>query len=305
MTPDALEQRRIGLYAAFGAYLSWGLIVVYFKWLAAVDAPRILAHRCVWAAISLALLITVVRGWPQVAAAWRDPKIRMALAVSATLIGFNWLVFIWAVNTGHVLEGALGYFINPLMNVALGVWLLGERLRRVQILAIGLAALGVLNQTVLVGKPPVVALFLAASFAVYGLIRKKTPVDARTGLYIEMMILTVPSVLFLGWYQSQHGNIFAPSDSKTIVLLLLSGLVTTLPLMMFGVAARHLSLTTLGIVQYIAPTMQFALAVLVYHEPFRAAQGVTFALIWAGLALFTFDALKREHTRRTQAMLGL
>ena len=297
MTPDALEARRTGLLFALGAYLSWGLIVIYFKWLGAVDAPRILAHRSLWAAVCLGLIIAVMRQWRPVRAALAVPRVRWALLVSALLIGSNWLVFIWAVNSNHVLEGALGYYINPLMNVVLGVWLLGERLSRGQMVAVGLAALGVLNQALLVGKPPYVALFLAATFAAYGLIRKTTAVDARTGLFVEMSILSVPALAFLGWYQLHVAPMFSPGDGRTIVLLLASGLVTTIPLMMFAVGARRLSLTTLGIVQFIAPSVQFLLAVLVYHEPFRPANALTFALIWSALALFSADAWRREHKR--------
>lgn len=295
-TPEA-DSHRAGLYAAFGAYLSWGFIVVYFKLLHMVDAPRILAHRSLWAALSLVLIITVMKQWGPVRAVLRNTRMFWTLVLTAFLIGSNWLVFIWAVNHGHVLQGALGYYINPLMNVLLGVWLLGERLRRWQMVAIALAALGVLNQAITVGKPPIVSLFLASTFAIYGLLRKRAAVDARTGLFVEMAVLTAPALLFLGWYQATQGPAFAPGGPFVVAMLLASGVITAAPLMLFAVAARRLTLTTLGLMQFIAPTVQFLLGVVVYDEPFVPAQGLTFVLIWVGLAVFMGEALWRERSK--------
>lgn len=296
-TPVAAQDARRGLWFAVGAYGLWGVFPIYWKQLGHVAAERLLAHRVVWSFAFVLALVAAQGGLPAARRAWADPRARRALATSTVLISTNWWLFIWAVNGGHILEASLGYYMNPLLNVLVGRVVLGERLSRAQTIGVALAAAGVVNLAVSTGRLPWVSLVLAGSFAAYGLVRKRAPVDARTGLLVETGLVTPLALVFLAvraWAGADDGA--PPLDVKSWALVVGSGVATGWPLLWFAEAAKRLRLSTLGIVQYIAPTLQLACGVLVYGEPFTSAHAVTFALIWSAVALYVVSAL-RAHTR--------
>jgi chloramphenicol-sensitive protein RarD len=279
-----------GVLEAAGAYLMWGIFPVYWKQLRAVPAGDLLAHRVVWSFLFVAALLTATRSWAPVLRASRDPRARRAMAASTVLISANWGLFIWAVNSGHILAASLGYYMNPLLNVLLGRMVLGERLRPAQLAAVALAAAGVLNLAVSLHALPWISLTLAATFALYGLVRKTAPVDSLTGLSIETALLAGPALAFL--LVQQQGALLPSLEGWRQALLLGSGAATAIPLLLFADAARRLRYSTLGLVQYVAPTCQLLVAVLIYGEPFTRAHAVTFACIWTAVGLYAWDALR-------------
>lgn len=272
-----------------GAYAIWGLLPLYFHALKGVPALQVLAHRVLWSMLLLALLVLVLRRGRSIAAAARGRTL-LLLAASAALIATNWLIYIWAVQHDHVLEASLGYFINPLVNVALGVAVLGERLRRWQAVAIGVAGLGVVILAASGGGALWISLTLAASFGTYGLLRKVVAIDALGGLTIETLLLAVPAALLLGTAAANGTASFGTAPGVD-ALLIASGAVTAAPLLMFAAAARRMPYATLGLIQYIAPTLQFSIAVAL-GEPVRGVHLLTFALIWAGCALYAADTIR-------------
>jgi chloramphenicol-sensitive protein RarD len=286
---QAANPRR-GYILGLSAYTLWGLFPLYLKAITQVPPMEIIVHRVLWSALFGSLLLVVWKhpGW------WRElrdnPKRLVVLAVSGTLIAGNWLVYVWAVNNGRMVEASLGYYINPLVNVLLGMLLLGERLRRMQWVAVAFAATGVAQQVWQFGNLPWVSLVLALSFATYGLIRKKAPVAALPGLVVETWLL-VP--LAAGWLllnpiaESAHLQFWTTSQA---IWLAAAGPATLIPLVCFNAAARHLPYTTLGFLQYIAPTLVLALAVLVYGERLTTGTLITFSFIWTGLAIYSVDA---------------
>ncbi|HEX8593220.1 MAG TPA: EamA family transporter RarD [Pseudomonas sp.] len=294
---QAANPRR-GYILGLSAYTIWGLFPLYFKAIAAVPAVEIIVNRVLWSALSGSLLLLVWKhpGW------WRElrdnPRRLAVLAVSGALIAGNWLVYVWAVNNGRMVEASLGYYINPLVNVLLGMVLLGERLRRLQWVAVILAATGVAQQVWQFGSLPWVSLVLALTFGCYGLIRKKAPVAALPGLVVETWLL-VP--LAAGWLllnpmaHSAQAEFWTTSQA---IWLAAAGPVTLVPLVCFNAAARHLPYTTLGFLQYIAPTLVLALAVLVYGEQLTIGTLITFAFIWTGLAIYSVDAWISMRRRR-------
>jgi chloramphenicol-sensitive protein RarD len=292
---DAERARRQGLagvFYALGAFGSWGIVVpLHFKLLGSVPAPLILAQRILWASLMTLGLIAFLRRLGELRKALSPNRSFVLLCLSAFLIGANWLVFIWAVNTGHLVQTSLGYFINPLVSVALGVLFLGERLRPLQIAACALAAGGVLLLTVAAGTLPWISLTLAFSFGVYGLIRKTVPVDPLIGFCVESLVLLPPAAAYLvvqGF--SGGGSIFG--DSAWVALLLvLTGVTTAAPLIWFAAAAQRLKLSTVGLLQYLAPSCTLLLGTLAYGEPFTRIDAVAFAAIWTALALYSGDAL--------------
>ncbi len=289
------RQAATGVALGVGAYLTWGFLPIYLKALAIVPAPQVLAHRILWSLLLVAGLAAVMRRGAALAALLRAPRTIAVLAFTASLIAINWLTYIWAVNAGHVLETSLGYFITPLVNVALGVIVLRERLSRPQLAAVGLAGIGVAVLAVAQGGLPWIALVLAFSFGLYGLLRKMAPVDPLTGLLGETAILAPLCLLYLLWLGSIGVGSFGGS-AWIDFLLVLSGLVTAAPLLMFAAASKQLRYATIGLLQYIAPTIQFLLAVLLFGEALTTAHLVTFGFIWFGLALYAADALRA--TRR-------
>jgi chloramphenicol-sensitive protein RarD len=287
---DAEAKKGVGF--GLSAYLLWGFLPVYFKLLGEVLPTEVVAQRVLWSVLLLAGLIAGTRRWPQLLSALRNPKALKLLAASALLIGFNWLVYIWAIGASHVLETSLGYFLNPLVNVVMGVALLKERLTRAQGLAVALAAAGVAVLAVGAGSGLWISLALALSFATYGLIRKIAPVDSLEGLTIETVLLAPVAAAYLFWL-SATGAIRFGTELDLSVLLALGGVVTATPLLLFAAGARRLQYSTLGLLQYIAPTIQFLLAVLAYGEPLTTAHLICFACIWSGLAIYAADGLRR------------
>lgn len=279
-----------GLAFGVGSYTLWGVLPLYIHLLQEVPALQVLAHRVLWSLGLLLLLILVLRRAPAILAAARGRTL-LLLVGSALMIGINWIVYIWAVQNGHVLEASLGYFINPLVNVALGFAFLGERLRRLQAVAIAVAAAGVLVLAISGGGALWLSLMLALSFGLYGLLRKVAAIDALGGLTVETLLLAPFSVALL-LHASQTGTNAFGQSAHLDWLLALAGVVTALPLLLFAAAARRLPLATLGLLQYIAPSLQFAEAVLIFGEPVRPVHAVTFTLIWAGCALYAFDSIR-------------
>jgi chloramphenicol-sensitive protein RarD len=288
LIPEA--EARKGVLYGLSAYLLWGFLPVYFKLLGDVLPTEVVAQRVLWSVLLLAGLIAAARRWPQLRAAFANPQALKILAASALLIGVNWLVYIWAIGADHVLETSLGYFLNPLVNVVMGVVLLKERLTRAQGVAVALATLGVAVLAAGAASGLWISLALALSFATYGLLRKIAPVDSLEGLTIETLMLAPVAALYLLWL----GPAVAFGTATDLSLLLaLGGVVTATPLLLFAAAARRLRYSTLGLLQYIAPTIQFLLAVLVYGEALTAAHLFCFAAIWAGLAIYAADGLRR------------
>ncbi|MBB1202977.1 EamA family transporter RarD [Enterobacteriaceae bacterium 89] len=285
------KQTRQGVLLALAAYFIWGVAPAYFKVIHYVPADEILTHRIIWSFFFMVALITVSRQWDGIKRLCQTPKKIFLLAVSALLIGGNWLLFIWAVNNQHMLEASLGYFINPLVNVVLGMVFLGERFRRMQWLAVALAACGVLVQLWTFGSLPIIALGLAFSFAFYGLMRKKIAVDAQTGMLVETLwLLPVAAIYLFGIADSATSHMGQNAWSLNL-LLMAAGVVTTIPLLCFTGAATKLRLSTLGFFQYIGPTLMFLLAVVFYGETPGTDKMVTFAFIWVALAIFVMDAI--------------
>lgn len=294
------QRTRQGIIFAFAAYLIWGIAPVYFKLLQQVPAGEILTHRIIWSFFFMLILLSISRSWGGVSKVFATPKKVFLLLLSALLIASNWLLFIWAINNGHLLEASLGYFINPLVNVLLGMTFLNERFRRMQWIAVILAFIGVTYQVLVFGSLPLVALGLSISFALYGLIRKQIGVDAQTGMLIETLWLLPVAVCYLFFIaQSATNNLFANSWSLDL-LLVSAGIITTIPLLCFTAAAARLKLSTLGFFQYLGPTLMFLLAVVFYGETVTNTQLITFAFIWTGLACFVLDALYTQRKLRRE-----
>lgn len=302
--PATSENLRVGVFAGLGAYMIWGLVPIFFKQIVEVPADEIIAHRVVWAMLLMTVLIGFGRGFGDAWRVVRLPGQLARIALASTLVICNWLVFVWGVNNGRILETSLGYFILPLFNVALGILVLKERLRPLQWLAVLLAAIGVAIEAVRLGGLPWIALVLAGTFCIYGLLRKQLPLDAASGLFLETVCMTPVALAWLGWLMVSGQNHFAEGPgmmSGRDLMLMATGIVTAVPLLLFAVAARRLPLNMMGFLQYIAPSITFLLAVLVYHEPLDRIRTLAFAVIWCGLAVYSVDLLRsttRPNTRR-------
>lgn len=302
MTPDEQQKARQGILLAVGAYTMWGIAPIYFKSIAEVSPLEILSHRIVWSFFLLAALLHFGRRWRTVVEVMSSKRNMLYLLSTALLVGGNWLIFIWAVNANHMLDASLGYYINPLFNVVLGMVFLGERLRKMQWFAVTLATCGVLVQLIAFGSVPVVAIALAMSFGFYGLLRKKVSLDAQTGLFIETLLLfPVAAVYLLTMADSATSDMTANPWSLNL-LLVAAGVITTLPLLCFTGAATRLKLSTLGFFQYIGPSLMFLLAVLVYGEIFTLDKAITFAFIWGALVVFSIDGLRNNRRSRAAAI---
>ena len=276
------------LYAAL-AYVAWGLFPLYFKQLAAVPSLEVVMHRTLWSLVFLLAVLVVRRHWTWMGAVLRQPRVLAAFALSAVLLSGNWLTYVWAVQNHHVVDASLGYFILPLVNVALGYGVLHERPRPGQWLAVAVAAAGVLWLTVQAGRLPWIALVLAASFGCYGLLRKVATLGALEGLALETILLAPAAALVLAWWGWQGQGALVQGDAATLGWLLLAGPFTAIPLLLFAAGARRIPLATLGILQYISPSLQFALGVWVFHEAFEPARLAGFVLIWAALCVYSLE----------------
>jgi chloramphenicol-sensitive protein RarD len=281
-----------GVIAATGAFLAWSIFPVYFKLFEGISALEVLAHRIVWSLVVTVVLVAVTKRLRSVGVVLFNKKLLMNLALSGLMISINWGIFIWAVTHDHVLQSSLGYFINPLVNVLLGVLFLQERMKPWQWASVALAACGVMVQIFALGEVPIIALGVAFSFGFYGLLRKVTLVDSDVGLLVETAILAVPAVLFLLWLDWQGQGSFLRGDLTADGLLMSLGLATAAPLIFFTIAVRRLRLSTVGLFQYVIPVSHFVLAVMLYGEPFTLYHAITFALIWSALALYSWDGLR-------------
>lgn len=297
--PSPTRPEQGGLLLGIGAYVLWGLLPLYLKLIEVVPAIQVLAHRVLWSLLLLVVAVLFLRRASSIRAAARGRTLLLLMA-SASLIAVNWFVYIWAVEKGHVLEASLGYFINPLVNVALGVAVLGEKVRRVQWVAIAVAVAGVAVMAVSGGGALWISITLALSFGTYGLLRKVAAIDALGGLLVETMLLAPFSLIVLLVAARSGDGAFGHSTSLDL-LLILAGAATTVPLLMFAAAARRMQYATLGLLQYIAPTLQFGEAVLLFGEPLRPAHLMSFALIWTGLAIYATDSLRASRAMRLAA----
>lgn len=277
------------LYAA-GAFLSWGLFPLYFHAIKDVPASEILAHRMAWSLLFLMVVLAVRRQWKWLPQVLRQPKIVGSFLASAFLLSANWFVYIWAVNNGHVVDASLGYFINPLVNVLLGMLVLKEKLRRGQWIAIGVAATGVAWLTWQAGQVPYIALVLALSFGAYGLLRKTAALAALEGLSFETLILFPVAVAYLGWLVCHGQSVFVNAESESIRwLLAAAGPITAIPLLLFAAGARRIPMSVLGMLQYMSPSLQMLLGVWVFHEAFSSTRLVGFLFIWSALAIYMLE----------------
>ncbi|OBT31168.1 MULTISPECIES: EamA family transporter RarD [Vibrio] len=294
MTQDEQQRTRQGILLAVAAYTMWGIAPIYFKSLSEVSPFEILSHRVVWSFFLLAFLLHMSRGWRKVRDTLTSKPKMLYLVATSILVGANWLIFIWAVNSNHMLDASLGYYINPLINVLLGMFFLGERLRKLQWFAVSLAAIGVIIQLIAFGSVPIVAIALAFSFGFYGLLRKKVSLEAQTGLFIETLVMLPIAATYLLFIADSATSDFSMNPMQLNLLLVAAGVITTVPLLCFTGAATRLKLSTLGFFQYIGPSLMFLLAVLIYGEAFTSDKAITFAFIWGALVVFSFDGLRNN-----------
>ena len=284
---------RDGIIAALAAYLIWGFLPVYFKIVGAVDPLEVLAHRVIWALPFGALILLIRRQWPEVKRALTNKSMLGWLALSALFIALNWFVYIWAIQDERIFETSLGYYINPLTNMLVGVLFFGERLRRFQILAVALATIGVLVLIFSGGQVPWVSFFLAISFTVYAVIRKKVIIGGMPGLFVETILLAPFALAWFAYISTSGQAAFMSGDSSLMVWLVMAGPVTAIPLLCFALAARRLPLTTIGFLQFLAPTLQFGTGIY-YGELLTTAHIICFGFIWSAVLFFSFDAIRTK-----------
>lgn len=287
-----------GILYGIAAYLLWGIFPIYWKLIANVSPLEILLNRIVWSFIFLLVILYLQRNWAWIQLLRNNPKLRLVSLLAALLLSVNWFTYIWGVNNGFIVETSLGYFINPLVSVLLGVVVLRERLRLLQIIAVLIATLGVLYLTIGYNSLPWIALVLAFTFGFYGLIKKQTLLGSVESLSTEMTVLVLPALIGLLTIYSSGNSSTQGADFLTYFLLVASGIVTTVPLILFALAARRIPLSTIGFLQYIAPTMQFLIGVLIYNEDFSTVRMIGFGIIWLALIIYTFDNLRNREKNR-------
>lgn len=286
--PD--KEATQGVVFGFTAYVMWGCFPLFFALFEGIPAWEVLIHRVLWSCIFLTGLVTLLRRWAPIRAALAQPQRLGRVLACALLIGLNWGVYIYAVETRHVLQASLGYFLTPLVNVLLGMLILKERMEKLQRVAVALAALAIALQLVILGELPWITLTLAISFGTYGLLRKQVPLDGLSGLFVETLLLLPLGLIAITWLTSTGQSHFMAGDPRANMLLIASGVITALPLMAFAGATRRLRLATVGFLMYINPTLQFFIALLAFHEPLTMSQLGTFLLIWIGLGLYSYSA---------------
>lgn len=286
-----MDREGRGFWYGVGAYASWGVFPLYWKLLKDVPVLQVISHRIVWSAVLLAIYVGLSGQTERLRASLAQPGVLRTYAIAAGLIAINWFGFIWAVGSGHIVETSLGYFMNPLLSVLLAVFVLGEKLRPLQWTAVGLAASGVLYIAIAHGQVPWISLVLAGTFALYGLVKKRAPLGSVPGLTIETGLLALPAAAVLLWSERAGDAAFLHSSDLTSGLLLGAGAVTIAPLLMFASAAQRIPLLWVGILQYIAPTLQLVIGVLVYAEPFTREKVIGFSMVWAALLLFAAEGI--------------
>ena len=295
-----LNDTTKGVVYGLGAYTLWGSFPLYFALFKGIPSWEVLIHRVIWSCLFLAVVISILKRWPPVVAALRKPRRLGYVLGCAVFIALNWGIYIYAVETRHVLQACLGYFLTPLVNVAMGLLILGERISRLQAAAVGLAAVAILYQLFLLGELPWITLVLAFSFGTYGLMRKKVELDGLSGLFVETLLLLPLGLLTLAWLSSQGLSHFSDSTYSAL-LLASSGAVTAIPLLAFAGAARRLKLSTVGFLMYINPTIQFLIALYIFHEPLSTAKLVSFVMIWGALAIYSWSAWVGRSNREVSA----
>ncbi|MFE9554229.1 EamA family transporter RarD [Streptomyces sp. NPDC006703] len=298
MAKESAGQQRAGLLYGIGAYGMWGLVPLFWPLLKPADAIEILAHRMVWSLAVVGIALLALRRWAWIGELVRQPRKLALIAVAAAVITVNWGVYIWSVNSGHVVEASLGYFINPLVTIAMGVLILKERLRRAQWVAVAIGAAAVVVLTVGYGRPPWISLTLAFSFATYGLVKKKVNLGGLESLAAETAVQFLPALGYLLWLSSQGRATFANEGAGHSALLAATGVVTAIPLICFGGAAIRVPLSTLGLLQYLAPLFQFLLGIAYFHEEMPPERWAGFSLVWLALTILTWDALRTAHRSR-------
>ncbi|MEI7032333.1 EamA family transporter RarD [Streptomyces pratensis] len=295
------HEQRAGLLYGIGAYGMWGLVPLFWPLLKPSGALEILAHRMVWSLGVVGIALLVMGRWAWVGELARDPRKLGLISLAATTITINWGLYIWAVNNGQVVEASLGYFINPLVTIAMGVLLLGERLRPVQWIAVATGLVAVLVLAIGYGRPPWISLVLASCFATYGLVKKKVNMSGLESLAAETAVLFLPALGFLLWLTADGASTFTAGGAGHGALLAATGVITAVPLVCFGAAAIRVPLSTLGLLQYLAPVFQFALGILYFHEAMPPERWAGFALVWLALSLLTWDALRTARRNRVLA----
>jgi chloramphenicol-sensitive protein RarD len=290
---------RRGYLFGLLAYVIWGFFPLYWKLLEPASAVEILAHRIVWSAVFVTVILVAANNWRFLRDLRRRPRTLAGIALAAVVISVNWGLYIYGVNSDHVVETSLGYFINPLVTVLLGVLVLREHLRAAQWVALAIGAVAVAVLTADYGRPPWIALCLAVSFGTYGLVKKRLGVPAAGGLFVESGLLALPALGYLAWLAGRHGLAFGHVSAAHTALLMLAGPVTAVPLLLFAGAANRIPLSTLGLLQYLTPVLQLGCGVLVYHEPMPPGRLAGFALVWAALAVFTWDGIRTARRTRT------
>lgn len=293
MPRTAEEQRtRSGFAAGIGAYLLWGFLPLLFKLVDHVGALTVVAERTLWSLLFVGLILFATRRFRDVRAALADRRTLLSMAIAAVLLATNWLIYVWSVETGQVLEASFGYFINPLINVAIGMLFLGERQNRLQSIAIGIALIAMVIQALGLGRIPYIALSLAVTFALYGYVRKTARISATPGLFLETLVLA-PFALAFVIYSFMTAGVGPHGDLQTVLLLALTGPGTAVPLLLFNFAVQRLRLTTIGMLQYMAPSIAFILAIIVFGEELNLLRAISFGLIWVSVAVFTWGSLRR------------
>lgn len=286
------------IWYALGAYAIWGAFPIYWKWLQHIPAMQLLNHRIVWSFVLLFVLLFVRKKWQEFKINCRNTEQLKLLTLAAILLSINWMTYVWAVNAGYIVETSLGYFINPLVSVFLGVLFLGEQLRRLQWIAIGIAATGVLYLAIKAGSFPWIALTLAFSFGFYGFLKKKTSVGAIQSLTIESAILFIPALLYLIWCQAEGTGGFMQYGWQSDLLMIGAGIVTTIPLLLFSEASKHIPLNVIGMLQYTAPTLQLLIGVVIFKEDFSLHKLIGFSFVWVALAIFVFESIRHHRQQR-------
>ncbi|MEA1915467.1 MAG: EamA family transporter RarD [Campylobacterota bacterium] len=288
------SSHTIGIFYAVAAFLFWGMVPIYFKQVSDVNALEVLMHRVVWSVVVLLVLLGISKQFNQIKPILKNPSQIKYLVLSSFFVSLNWLIFIYAINSDKILEASLGYFINPLISIFFGYVFFSEKITRNQLIAIGIATFAVIIQLITIGSLPLISLGLAFSFALYGMVRKKVNIASLPGLFIETLLTTPFALAYLFYLVSIDASAFVSNGAYTAVMLSLAGLITVLPLLWFNAATLRLKLSTLGMLQYLGPSVAFLIAIFIYDEPLSSAKMFTFVLIWIALALFSYDILKKK-----------